>query len=102
MAAKQGLFHKGYVDSIYVITYGELIRTVARYSGMSPIDVRSVLDDLTYGNSGITSPVPALQPLIKLNLKYYAIVPNIWICSAAERNFISLINRFPSDKKNLR
>ena len=99
MAAKQGVVHKGYVDSLYMMTYGKLIRTVARYSGMSPIDVQSVLDDLTYGNSGITSPVPALQPLIKLNLKYYAIVPNIWICSAAERNFISLINRFPSDKK---
>ena len=98
MAAKQGVIHKGYVDSLYMMTYGKLIRTVARYSGMSPIDVQSVLDDLTYGNSGITSPVPALQPLIKLNLKHYAIIPNIWICSAAERNFISLVNRLPSEK----
>ncbi len=98
MAAKQGVIHKGYVDSLYMMTYGKLIRTVARYSGMSPIDVQGVLDDLTYGNSGITSPVPALQPLIKLNLKHYAIVPNIWICSAAERNFISLVNRLPSEK----
>ena len=63
MAAKQGVIHKGYVDSLYMVTYGKLIRTVSRYSGMSPIDVQSVLDDLTYGNNGITSPVPALQPL---------------------------------------
>lgn len=81
-----------------MITYGKLIRTVVRYSDMSPIDVQSILDDLTYGYSGITSPVPALQPLIKLNHKYYTIVPNIWISSAAERNFISLVNRLPSEK----
>ncbi len=98
MAVKQGVIHKGYVDSLYMMTYGKLIRTVARYSGMSPIEVQSVIDDLTYGKSGITSPVPALQPIIKLNHKHYAIVPNIWISSAAERNFISLVNRLPSEK----
>ena len=99
VAAAQGCENRGYLDSIYVLTYDELLTRVIRYSGVSDEKVRNVFDDLTYGNSGITSPVPALQPLIKLNLKYYAIVPNIWICSAAERNFISLINRFPSDKK---
>ena len=26
-------------------------------------------------------------------------MPNIWICSAAERNFISLVNRLPSEKE---
>ena len=65
---------------------------------MSPIKVKSVLDDLTYGNNGIKNPSPALQPLIKFDSKHYAIVPNIWICSAAERNFISLLNRFPTEK----
>ena len=98
IAVNQGIAHKGYVDSIYVITYGKLIRNVARYSDMSPVKVKSVLDDLTYGSSGIKRPSPALQPLIKLNSKHYAIAPNVWICSAAERNFISLLNRFPSEK----
>ena len=97
-AVNQGVIHKGYLDSIYVKTYGQLIRRVARYSDMSPVKVKSVLDDLTYGNNGIKIPIPALQPLIKLNPKHYAIVPHIWICSAAERNFISLLNRFPSEK----
>ena len=98
LAGAMGCEHKGYLDSIYVLTYGQLIRCVARGSDMSPIKVKNVLDDLTYGNRGIERPVPALQPLIKLNSKHYAIVPNIWICSAAERNFLSLINKFPSEK----
>ena len=98
MAADQGVTHKGYIDSIYMITYGKLIRCIARCSDVSPVKVQNVLDDLTYGNSGIKSPIPALQPMIKLNSKHYAIVPNIWICSAAERNFISLLNKLPSEK----
>ena len=98
IAVNQGVAHKGYLDSIYVKTYGELIRHVARYSDMAPIKVKSILDDLTYGGSGIKKPSPALQPLIKLNSKRYAIVPNIWICTSAERNFISLLNKLPSEK----
>ena len=98
MAMKQGCAHKGYVDGIYLTTYGRLIRSVAKYSDMSPIKVKSILDDLTYGGSDIKRPIPALQPLMKLNSKHYAIAPNIWICSAAERNFISLLNRFPTEK----
>ena len=98
IAVYQRVTHKGYLDSIYVLTYGKLIRCVARCSGMSPIKVKSVLDDLTYGGSGIKKPIPALQPLIKLNSRSYAIVPNIWICSSAERNFTALLNRLPDRK----
>lgn len=98
IAALQGCYKSGYLDSIYLITYGRLIRSVAKYSNMSPLMVQSILDDLTYGNKDVKNPMPALQPLIRLKSKEYAIVPNIWICSAAERNFISLINRFQADK----
>ena len=98
LAAAQGCENRGYLDSIYVLTYNELLRRVVRYSGLSDIEVKSIFDDLTYGNRDIKRPVPALQPLIKLNSEHFAIVPNIWICSAAERNFISLINRLSSEK----
>ena len=101
IAMNQGVTHKGYLDSIYVKTYGRLIRCVARYSDMSPVKVKSVLDDLTYGGSGIERPIPALQPLIKLNSKHYAIVPNIWICSAAERNFTALLNRMQNQNQKI-
>ena len=98
LAAAQGCENRGYLDSMYLPTCDELLRRVVRYSGLSDIKVKSVFDDLTYGNGGIKRPVPALQPLIKLNSEHFAIVPNIWICSAAERNFISLINRLSSEK----
>ena len=98
VAGTMGCERKGYLDSIYVLTYNELLRRVVRYSGLSDIKVKSIFDDLTYGNAGIERPNPALQPVIKLNSEHYAIVPNIWICSAAERNFISLVNRLPSEK----
>ena len=99
LAGTMGCERKGYLDSIYVLTYGELLRRVVRYSGLSDVKVKSVFDDLTYGNGGIKRPAPALQPLIKLNSEHFAIVPNIWICSAAERNFISLVNKLPSEKE---
>ena len=98
IAVNQGVTHKGYLDSIYVLTYGKLIRCIARCSDMSPITVKNVLDDLTYGGSDIKKPIPALQPLIKLNSRSYAIVPHIWICSSAERNFTTLLNRLPDQK----
>ena len=101
IAVNQGVTHKGYVDSIYVVTYGKLIRCVARCSDMSPIKVKSVLDDLAYRNGSIKSPSPALQPLIKLNSKHYAIVPNIWICSSAERNFTALLNRMRDQNQKI-
>ena len=53
----------GYADSVYVPTCGELLKRVVRYSGVSDTKVRSIFDDLTYGNRGIKHLDPALQPL---------------------------------------
>ena len=101
IAVNQRVTHKGYLDSIYVLTYGKLIRCIARCSDMSPITVKNVLDDLTYGGSDIKKPIPALQPLIKLNSRSYAIVPHIWICSSAERNFTALLNRMQNQNQKI-
>ena len=98
IAMIQGCNNRGYADSIYVLTYGELLRRVARYSGVSDAKVQSIFDDLSYGTKGISHPQPALQPLIKLNSEGYAIVPHLWICSAAEVNFTMLLNKLPSEK----
>ena len=65
----------GYADSIFVLTYHELLNRVIRYSRLPDIKVKSIFDDLTYGNKGIKHPDPALQPLIKLNSECYAIMP---------------------------
>ena len=98
LAIERGCAARGYVDSIYVPTCDELLRRIVRYSGVSDAKVLSIFDDLTYGNRGIEHPDPALQPLIKLNSKNYAIAPHLWICSAAERNLTVLLNRLPSEK----
>ena len=99
MAAAKGCVDMGYADSIYVPTHGELQARVARYSRVSDTTVRSIFDDLTYGNRNISHPDPALQPLIKLNSECYAIMPHLWLYCSAERNLAVLLNRLPSEKK---
>ncbi len=89
----------GYADSIYVPTCSELLGRVVRYSGVSDAKVQSIFDDLTYGNRGIKHPDPALQPLIKLNSKHYAIMPSLWLSLSPERNLTVLFNKLPSERK---
>ena len=98
IAAVQGCSHRGYSDSIYTPTCSELLRRVARYSGVSEPNIRSIIDDLSYGNRNISDPDPALQPLIKLNSEVYAIMPYLWVSCSAERNLTVLINKLPSEK----
>lgn len=89
----------GYLDSIYLPTCSELLKRVARYSRLPDQKVQNIIDDLTYGSRGIKHPDPALQPLIKLNSQYYAVMPHLWICTSAERNLTVLLNRIPSEQK---
>ena len=89
----------GYLDSIYVITCDELLRRVVRYSRVLAAKVRSIFDDLSYGNRGISSPDPALQPLIKLDSNRYAIMPQLWFSLSPERNLTVLLNKLPSERK---
>ena len=99
MVAAQGCDNGGYADSVYVPTCGELLRRIARYSGLSEAKVRSIFDDLSYGNRGILHLDLALQPLIKLNSEHYAIMPHLWLLLAPERNLTVLFNKLPSEKK---
>ena len=99
MAVTRGCGSMGYLDSIYLPTCDELLRRVVRYSGVSNAKVKNILDDLTYGNSSISHSELAMRPLIKLNSEYYAIVPHVWICSSAERNFAALLNRLKPERK---
>ena len=99
IAVDLGCLDMGYADSIYVCSFDDLLRQVARYSGVSNAKVRSIFDDLVYGNKGILHPDPVLQPLIKLNSEAYAIMPHLWICSSAERNLTVLLNKLPCEKE---
>ena len=99
MAADLGCFGMGYSDSIYVRSFDDLLRQVIRYSGVSKPEVQSIFDDLSYGKRGISKPDPVLQPLIKLNSETCAIMPHLWLASAAERNLTVLLNKLPSERK---
>ena len=99
IAMDQGCNALGHDDSIYVLIRGELLRRVARYSGVSDAKVLSIFDDLSYGNRGISHPDPALQPLIKLNSEVYAIMPLLWLTCSPERNLTVLLNKLPSEKE---
>lgn len=99
ISVTQGCANLGYADSIYLPTCDELLWRIVRYSGISESSVRSIFDDLSYGNRNISDPDPALQPLIKLNSEVYAIMPHLWLFSSAERNLTVLLNRLPSEKE---
>ena len=99
MAANRQCLGMGYIDSIYMRPFDDLLRQVVRYSGVSDSKVRSIFDDLSYGNRNISDRDPALQPLIKLDSEVYAIMPHLWLCSSPERNLTVLLNRLPSEKK---
>ena len=99
IAASRRCVRMGYVDSICVRPIDGLLRQVVRYSGVSEPEVRSIFDDLCYGNRKISYPDPALQPLIKLNSEVYAIMPYLWSSSSAERNLTALLNKIPSERE---
>ena len=98
-AIAQGCHALGYIDSVYVPTCEELKKRVVRYSGVSESTVQTIFDDLSYGNRDIYHPDPALQPLIKLNSECYAVMPQLWRASSAERNLTVLFNRLPSERE---
>ena len=99
IAIEKGYNPFNYTHSIYVPTCNELLRRIVRYSGVSDEKVLSIFDDLTYGNRGILHPDPALQPLIKLNSKHYAIMPSLWMSLLPERNLTVILNKIPSERE---
>ena len=99
IAASRDCVRMGYIDSICVCPIDDLLRQVVRYSRVPEPKVRSIFDDLSYGNRDILQPDPALQPLIKLNSETYAIMPHLWHSSSAERNLTVLLNKLPSEKE---
>ena len=99
IAIEKGCQNNAYLDSIYLPTCTELLRRVSRYSGLPDNKVQSIIDDLTYGNRGIKHPDLALQPLIKMNSEYYAIMPQLWLSLSPERNLTILLNKICDERR---
>ncbi|MGE3560093.1 MAG: hypothetical protein AB7J53_14115 [Nitrospira sp.] len=98
LATSDGHEALGCKDSIFLTNRDDLLTRIENYSGVKGAIVSDILDDLTYGNFLGRMSDPALQPLIPLNPKIYAIMPHLWINSSAERNLTVLLNRLPAER----
>ncbi len=98
IAAMNGCLGLGYDRALVVMTRGELVARLSRYSGLTQDITRSIVGDLTYGGGGIHNPDPALQPLIELERDTLVWAPNLVINSSLERNLLVLLNRRPDGK----
>lgn len=98
VAIQQGCANFGIADAVFVTSKPDLVRRVARYSGVNVAVVQAIFDDLEYGGRGQQNPDPALQPLIHLVRDQYAISPTLWLYTAPERNLCVLLNRIPEER----
>ena len=93
-----GLLGLGYADSLIIMDIRELHRRLILLADLPYKTVAAIVTDLTYGARGLHSPDLALQPLLRLHPKKYAIAPNIILNSSLERNFAVLMNRLPEER----
>lgn len=98
IAARKGCEAMGIRDSVFVTGQYDFVQRLKNYTGMDAAKIETIVHTLTYGNSGVRNPDPALQPYIPLNDGRIAISPSLWIGIDAERNFCVLCNRLESLK----
>ena len=98
-AARRGCVGMGYVNSVLVMDKAQLVSRLRKYTALDERIVAAVVRDLTFGERGIKTPDPALQPLISLTRKLIAIPPALLIASNIERNLTVLLNRIPRERE---
>ncbi len=101
LAVQLGCPDRGFAGSLMIARKYELLSRLIRYTGLKREIVKSILYDLTLGSNDIPphQADPTQQPFIPLNENSYAIMPQLWINNAAERNFVALLNRVPTKKR---
>lgn len=97
-AGHRGVPGFGYDDCLIVMNKSQLLQQLIRFTELPHRIVVALVEDLTYGSRGITSPDVVLQPLVLLTLNVYAIAPNTVINNSLERNFAVLMNRIPEER----
>jgi len=100
LATWEGCIGCGYSEGLVTMTRSQLIHRLIKYTGLSSSCVSSVVNDLTYGSRGISNPDPPLQPLFEIVPGKICWPPNLILTSAAERNLMVLLNRFPEGRKS--
>lgn len=105
-AQNRGCSNGGFANGLYIVEINVLVSKVKTlmeviYSARIELErVMAILTDLTLWSNDLklSQTEPALQPLIKLDEKTYAIMPTLWMGSAAERNWTVLMNAMPSER----
>lgn len=93
IACDSGCVGLGYLDSVLTVGKSKLLNEVSQYSGVELSVVGEVLDQLTLGSLGQTTPDIVLQPLVPLACDSYGIAPSLVANSHLERNLLALLNR---------
>ena len=97
-ATAKGCVGLGYSNSIFLSGTTDLGNRLARYSGCDTATVLRLIQLNTYGEMGVTSPDPAVQPIVRLNQNTYALMPSLFIRSSVERNFTIVLNKLTSER----
>jgi hypothetical protein len=100
-AVDRGCRHNCFASGLLLVKKEELARDITSYTGLGVAKVQEVLYDLTLGSHGLKpdKTEPALQPLIDLDGRHYAIMPLLWLNLASERNWTVLMNKFPHEQQ---
>ncbi len=99
IAAGRGCIGMGYSNALIVMGHDELLRRLIRYTNLGEERVRAIVNEMTYGWGAVTSPDPALQPLVPLTDSKIAWAPTLLLTNAFERNLVVLLNRSPDARR---
>ena len=98
--AQASRLHGNGVDQVCLtLPASELIADLARASGTIPTKVAEIVSVLTYG-TGLTTPDPALQPIIPVGPKAVAAPAHLIASANYERNLLSLHTRLQPESFN--
>ena len=99
IAVQHGAESLGFDDAVIIYSVNELHSRIRRYTRLGGDTISAVVEDLTYGSRGVSSPDPALQPLVPVGNDTLLISPSLILCSSPERNHCVLLNSIPDERK---
>lgn len=97
--AGRGLPGLGYSSAVWVVGSKELVARLSRYTSIDKRKITIILGYLKFASHNIRDPDIAVQPLLELNNKEFALSPLLWINTNAERNFCTLLNKIPFERE---
>jgi hypothetical protein len=99
IAVQRGAESLGFDGAVIIYNVNELHSRIRRYTRLGGDTISAVVEDLTYGSRGVSSPDPALQPLVPVGNDTLLISPSLILCSSPERNHCVLLNSIPAERK---